>query len=179
MGGYKTLLIYRTAVTISDLTAIFCERYINKKSRTFDQMIQAARSGKQNLSEGSKELSSGGEILLSSTSRSSYTELVEDFEDFLRQKGLPIWEKDDPKVLRIRAFRENIDVPTNLSNLANWTNLDFDNAENFANLMICLCYKQGYLMDQFLRAKQEKFVKEGGFRENLFKKRREFKNKLG
>ncbi|MBI4999551.1 four helix bundle protein [Candidatus Gottesmanbacteria bacterium] len=177
MGGYKTLLIYRTAVTISDLTAIFCERYINKKSRTYDQMIQAARSGKQNLSEGSKELSSGGEILLSSTGRSSYTELIEDFEDFLRQKGLPVWQKDDPRVLRIRAFRENVEVPTNLTNLANWTNLDFENPESFANLMICLCYKQGYLMDQFLRAKQEKFVKEGGFKENLYKKRQEYKNK--
>lgn len=177
MGGYKSLLIYRTAVTISDLTAIFCKRYINKKSRTFDQMIQAARSGKQNLSEGSKELSSGGEILLSSTSRSSYTELIEDFEDFLRQHNLPVWNKSDPRALRIRAFRESVDVPTNLSNLANWTNLDFNNPENFANLMICLCYKQGYLMDQFLRAKQEKFVKEGGFKENLYKKRQEYKNR--
>lgn len=64
-------------------------------------------------------------------------------------------------------------------NLANWTNLDFDNRENFANMMICLCYKQGYLMDQFLRAKQEKFVKEGGFRENQFKKRHEYKSKFG
>ena len=57
------------------------------------------------------------------------------------------------------------------------TNLNFDDPENFANLMICLSYKQGYLLDQFLRAKQEKFIKEGGFRENLFRKRREFKDK--
>lgn len=175
MAGYKSLLIYRTAVTISDLTAIFCQRYINPKSRTYDQMIQASRSGKQNLSEGSKELSSGSEILLNSTSRSSYTELIEDFEDYLRQHNLPVWEKNDPRVLRIRAFKENVDIPTNLSNLANWTNLDFNDAENFANLMVCLCYKQGYLMDQFLRAKQEKFIKEGGFKENLFKKRQEYK----
>ena len=167
MAGYKSLLIYRTAVTISDLTAIFCQRYINPKSRTYDQMIQASRSGKQNLSEGSKELSSGGEILLSSTSRSSYTELIEDFEDYLRQHNLPVWEKNDQRILKIRAIRENVGIPTNLSNLTNWTNLDFNDAENFINLMICLCYKQGYLMDQFLRAKQEKFVKEGGFKENL------------
>jgi len=177
MDGYKTLLIYRLAVTIYDFTVIFCNQYIDKKSRTYDQMIQAARSGKQNIAEGSKELSTSSELVLNSVSRGSYTELAEDFEDFLRQKGLPVWKKDDPRVLRIRTFRESIETPTNLANLSNWTNLDFDNAENFANLMICLCYKQGYLIDQFLRAKQEKFVKEGVFRENLFKKRREFKNK--
>lgn len=178
MGGYKNLLIYRLSVTIYDFTVLFCNRWVNKKSRTHDQMIQAARSGKQNIAEASKELSISSELVLSSVSRSSYTELSEDFEDFLRQKGLPIWKKDDRRALRIRAFRESIETPTNLANLTNWTNLDFNDPENFANLMICLCYKQGYLMDQFLRAKQEKFIKEGGFRENLFKKRREFKTKI-
>jgi len=178
MSGYKNLLVYRLAVTIYDLTVLFCERWIDKKSRTFDQMIQAARSGKQNIAEASKEVSSSSEIVLNSVSRSSYTELSEDFEDFLRQKGLPIWQKDDPRVLCIRAFRESIEKPTNLSNLTNWTNLDFNKPENFANLMICLCFKQGYLMDQFLRSKQKKFIQEGGFRENLFKKRKEFKNKF-
>jgi len=104
MSGYKNLLVYRLAVTIYDLTVLFCERWIDKKSRTFDQMIQAARSGKQNIAEASKEVSSSSEIVLNSVSRSSYTELSEDFEDFLRQKGLPIWQKDDPRVLCIRAF---------------------------------------------------------------------------
>lgn len=178
MGGYKSLLVYRLAVTIYDLTVLFCDRWIDKKSRTYDQMVQAARSGKQNIVEASKELSSSSDLLLNSVSRSSYAELLEDFEDFLRQSGLPIWKKDDSRVIRIRAFKESIETPTNLTNLTNWTNLDFNNPENFANLMISLCYKQGYLLDQLLRSKQEKFVKEGGFRENLFKKRREFKQKL-
>lgn len=175
MGGYKSLLVYRCAVTIFDLTTIFCERYIDKRSRTFDQMIQAARSGKQNIAEGSKEISTSSEMLLNSVSRSSYTELTEDFEDFLRPKGLPIWIKNDPRVLRIRSFKENVDIPTNLSNLSNWTNLDFSNPENYANLMICLCMKQGFLMDQFLRAREKRFIKEGGFKENLYKKRADFK----
>lgn len=174
MSGYKDLLIYRLSVTIYDFTVIFCNRYIDKKSRTHDQMVQAGRSGKQNIAEASKELSSGSDILLNSVSRSSYTELLEDYEDFLRQRNLLVWEKDDPRVLRIRSFKENIDTYTNLSNLSNWTNLDFNNPENFANMMICLCYKQGYLMDQFLRSKEKKFITEGGFRENLFKKRREY-----
>ncbi len=175
MGGYKGLLVYRLAVTISDFTIIFCDRWIDRKSRTHDQMVQSARSGKQNIAEASKELSSSSDILLSSVSRSSYTELAEDFEDFLRQRNLPLWVKDDPRILKIRAFRESIDTPTNLANLTNWTNLDFNNPENFANMMVCLCYKQGYLMDRFIVVKKDKFVKEGGFRENLFKKRREYK----
>lgn len=175
MSGYKSLLIYRTAVTIFDFTTIFCERWIDKKSRTFDQMIQAGRSGKQNIVEASKELSSSSDLLLSSVSRSSYAELGEDYEDFLRQKGLSIWDKNDPRILKIRNFRESVDTPTNLTNLSNWANLDFVNAENFANMMLCLCHKQGYLMDQFLRAKQEKFIKEGGFKESLYKKRMDFK----
>lgn len=181
MGGYKNLLVYRCAATIFDLNAMFCERFLSepKHRRTVEQMHHAARSGKQNIAEGSKELSSASDLTLNSVSRSSYTELAEDYEDFLRLRGLPIWSKTDPRVLRIRAFRESVGVPTNLTNLANWTNLDFSNPENFANLMLTLCLKQGYLMDQFLRSKEQKFVSEGGFRENLFKKRRDYKNKLG
>ncbi len=174
MGGYKSLLIYRLSVTIYDFTIIFCNRWIDRKSRTYDQMIQAGRSGKQNIAEASKELSNSSDMVLNSVSRSSYTELIEDYEDFLRQRNLPIWKKEDPRVLRIRSFKESIEIPTNLTNLSNWTKLDFDNPEDFANMMICLCYKQGYLMDKFLRSKEEKFIKEGGFRENLFKKRREY-----
>ncbi|MBI2611482.1 four helix bundle protein [Candidatus Gottesmanbacteria bacterium] len=175
MGGYKNLLVYRLSVTIYDLTTIFCNRWIDRKSRTHDQMIQAARSGKQNIAEASKELSTSSDMILTSVARSSYTELAEDYEDFLRQRNLPIWSKYDPRVLRIRSFRESIDIPTNLTYLSNWTNLDFKSPENLANLMLSLCYKQGYILDQFIRAKQEKFVKVGGFRENLFKKRREYK----
>jgi len=178
MGGYKNLLIYRLARTIFDFNFIFIERWIDKKGRTYDQMYQAARSGKQNIAEGSKEISSSSELLLNSVSRSSYTELIEDYEDFLRQRKLPVWKKEDPRVLRIRTFQEKTDKDTNLTDLASWTQLDLNIPENFANMMICLCYKQGYLIDQFLRSKQEKFVKEGGFRENLFRKRREFQKRL-
>ena len=124
MGGYKTLLVYRTAVTIFDINAIFAESFLvdSKHRRTVEQMHHAARSGKQNIAEGSKELSNASEMMLGSVSRSSYTELGEDYEDFLRLRGLPIWDKNDPRVMRIRAFRESVEVPTNLSNLANWGN---------------------------------------------------------
>ncbi|PIS13984.1 four helix bundle protein [Candidatus Shapirobacteria bacterium CG09_land_8_20_14_0_10_47_13] len=178
MAGYKDLLVYRLAVTIFDLTDLFCRRWIEKRSRTFDQMVQASRSGKQNIAEASKEISSSSQILLNSTSRASYTELGEDFEDFLRQRNLPIWSKNDPRILKIRVFRESVESPTNLANLTSWTNLNFENQENFANLMLCLCFKQGYLMDQLLRSLEGKFVKEGGFRENLFRKRREYRQQI-
>jgi len=178
MAGYKDLLVYRLAVTIFDLTDLFCRRWIEKRSRTFDQMVQASRSGKQNIAEVSKEISSSSQILLNSTSRASYTELGEDFEDFLRQRNLPIWSKNDPRILKIRVFRESVESPTNLANLTSWTNLNFENQENFANLMLCLCFKQGYLMDQLLRSLEGKFVKEGGFRENLFRKRREYRQQI-
>ncbi len=178
MGGYKSLLVYRLAVTIFDFTVVFCNKFLSnyKYKRTVEQMTQAGRSGKQNIVEGSKELSNASDITLNSVSRSSYAELREDFEDFLRQRGLSIWDRSDPRVLKIRNFKEYVHKETTLADLSKWTNLDFNNGENFANLMICLCYKQEYLMDNLLRAKQEKFVKEGGFRENLFRKRRE--NKL-
>jgi len=177
MGGYKNLLIYRLAVTIFDFTNVFCDRFLFdlKYKRTVEQMVQAARSGKQNIVEASKELSTSSDILLNSVSRSSYSELQEDYEDFLRLRNLPVWGKSDPRVLRIRSFRESIERPTNLTNLSNWTNLDFSNSGNFANLMICLCFKQEYLMDQLLRSKEQKFLKEGGFREKLFRKRQEYK----
>lgn len=174
MGGYKSLLVYRLAVTIFDLTVVFCEKFLShpKFRRTVEQMTQAGRSGKQNIVEGSKELSTASDLTLNSVSRSSYAELREDFEDYLRQRGLPIWGKDDLRALKIRTFKEQTDKETTLADLSKWTNLDFNDPENFANLMICLCYKQEYLMDKLLRSKEEKFVKEGGFRENLFKKRK-------
>ena len=175
-GGYQNLLVYQLATTIFDLTAIFCEKYIDKRSRTHDQMIQAARSGKQNIAEGSLEKSLKGYIKLIGVSRGSFGELLEDFKDFLRQKGLLIWSKDDPRVVEIRAIRES----PNLANLANWANSPYgkylDKPEDFANLMIVLIYKENYLLDQLSRSLENKFVNEGGYTENLFKKRLEQRN---
>lgn len=179
MGGYESLLVYRLAVTIDDGTLLFCQKFLSNYSdkRTVEQMIQASRSGKQNIVEGSLEKSCEGNIKLTGVSRASYGELLEDYKDFLRRGKLPLWAKDAPRVLKIRAFRETIGKETNLTNLANWTNLDLNDSEVFANLMICLIYKETYLLDQLLRAQEEKFIKEGGFRENLFKKRREYLDK--
>jgi four helix bundle suffix protein len=173
-GGYKSLIVYWLALDIFDLTSIFCKSYVDKKSRTLDQMIQAARSGKQNIVEGSLEPSVESNLKLTGVARASYGELLEDYKDFLRQRGLFVWTKDDARVLQIRRMRI---VPHE----SNWTNVTYGsyltNGESFANLMITLCFKEGYLLDKLTQAIQNKFVKEGGFRENLFKKRIEYKNK--
>ncbi|MDO9028378.1 MAG: four helix bundle suffix domain-containing protein [Candidatus Roizmanbacteria bacterium] len=176
-GGYQSLIVYWLAIEIYDLTAIFCQYYIDKKSRTYDQMVQAARSGKQNIVEGSLEPSVESNIKLTGVARASYGELLEDFKDFLRQRKLPIWIKDDPRVLKIRQMR----ISTYKSNKSNESNLTYGsyltNGESFANLMITLCFKEGYLLDRLVQAQQDKFVKEGGFREKLFKKRIDYKNR--
>jgi four helix bundle suffix protein len=170
-GGYQSLIVYWLAVDIYDLTTIFCNRYIDRKSRTNDQMVQAARSGKQNIVEGSLEPSVESNIKLTGVARASYGELLEDYKDFLRQKGLSIWIKDDSRVLEIRRMR----ITPHESNWSYESHLK--TPESFANLMITLCFKEGYLLDRLVQAQQNKFVKEGGFREKLFKKRINYKNR--
>ena len=140
--GYEKLIVYWLATTIYDLTVVFCNRYIDKKSRTHDQMVQAARSGKQNIVE------------LTGVARNSFSELLEDYKDYLRQHDLPLWNKDDPRVCEIRFTND---------------------PQSFCNLLITLCSKEGYLLDRLLAANEQKFIKEGGFKENLFKKRMEFR----
>jgi four helix bundle suffix protein len=181
-GGYKSLIVYQQAVLIQDLNTEFCQKYLadNGKGiptrRTVDQMTQAARSGKQNIVEGSLEKSLKMNINLTGVSRASFGELKEDYEDFLRSRNLPIWDKNDPRVLEIRALR----VSTNLTNESNKSNLSnlANTPERFANLMITLISKETYLLDQMLRSLEKKFINEGGYSENLFRKRLEQRKKI-
>ena len=170
-GGYENLLVYQQAVVISDLTVVFCERFLGefKYRRTVEQMVQAARSGKQNIVEGSLEKSMEGNIKLTGIARASYGELLEDYKDFLRQRGLALWSKDDSRVLKIRSYKTYMSHKPYTSYL--------QNPEDFANLMVTLCFTEGYLLDRLLYAQEQKFIKEGGFRENLFRKRQEFRRK--
>lgn len=173
-GGYESLVVFWLATTIYDFTDEFCRRFISSFRQT-EQMTQAARSGKQNIAEGSKEQSIESNLKLTGVSRASYTELMEDYRDYLRKLELPIWEKEDPRVLEIRAQRE---FP-NKSYKSYTTYMSYtDTPERFANLLITLCFKEGYLLDQLLKAIEEKFIREGGIRENLLKKRLEYRNKV-
>lgn len=172
--GYKNLLVYRLATIIFDLTIEFCALFIQKTSRTFDQIVQAVRSGKQNIVEGSLEKSLKSYIKLVGVARASFEELLEDLKDFLRTKKLMLWDKNDPRVKEIRSIRIS-----NSSNLANSPNLTKWTAspESFANLLITLIHLETYLLDQLLRSLEKKFVTEGGYTENLFRKRIEYRNK--
>lgn len=185
-GGYKNLIVYQQAVIVYDLTLQFCQKHLLDfgtgipTRRTVDQMLQAARSGKQNIVEGSLEKSLKMNIKLTGVSRASFGELKEDFEDFLRARNLPIWDKNDPRVLEIRALRVSTNLTnesnksnSHLSNLSNWANTP----ERFANLMVTLISKENYLLDQMVRSLEQKFVNEGGYSENLFNKRVEKRRK--
>ncbi|MBI4120417.1 MAG: four helix bundle protein [Parcubacteria group bacterium] len=173
--SYKELKSYQQATIIYDYTVEFCNLYVNKsyKSnesnrsyRTTDQMVQAGRSGKQNIVEGSTERTSQkSELKLLGVARASLQELLEDFEDFLRQRGLPQWGKEHAKAREVRALAYK-------TNRSHWTYKSYlEDPETAANAAICLIHQANYLLDKQIAALEEKFVKEGGYTEKLFKKR--------
>lgn len=164
-GGYKTLPFFKQAEIIYDFTVEFVKRYIDYKSRTKDQMEQAARSGKQNIAEGYLQKSLEGRIKLLGVARGSLEELLNDFQDFLRQRGLKLWEKDSPEARKVRSL-----VYNNYNSYNDYKNY-IEDPEAAANAAVCLINQTNRLLDQKLRWLEEKFVNEGGFRENLFKKR--------
>lgn len=165
--GYKSLPFFKQAEIISDFTAEFVKRYIDPKSRTKDQMEQAARSGKQNIAEGYLQKSLEGRIKLLGVARGSLEELLNDYQDYSRQKGLPVWEKDSAKAKAVRS------LVYNRYNDYNCYKNYIASPEEAANCMVCLINQTNQLLDQKLRWLEEKFIQEGGFRENLFRKRME------
>lgn len=167
---HKYLLTYRFAEIVNDLNVEFCNIFVNKYSRTNDQMIQAGRSGKQNIVEGvgQSRISKKGEIKLLGVAEASIEELTADYEDFLRQKKLSIWDKNDP---RIRRFR-NLGMESTKTYPPKSIKLP-DSAEETANLLLTLCHQLTFLLDKQINSLEKKFVEEGGFSENLLRKRLE------
>lgn len=168
LAKYKYLLTYRYAEIVHDLTAEFCQQHISKFSRTHDQMIQAARSGKQNIVEGvgQSQTSKKGEIKLLGVAKASIEELITDYEDFLRQRKLSIWPKTDS---RIRAYR-NLGIAATKPESPRILMLPRSPIET-ANLLLTLCHQLTYLLSRQIVALEEKFVRGGGFTENLLRKR--------
>src|SRR3989344_6987242 len=164
-GGYKSLPFYKQSEIILDFTIEFVKLYIEKYSRTADQRIQAARSGKQNIPEGYLQRSLRGRIKLLGVSRGSLEELLNDYMDFLRQKGLPLWDKDSPKAKAVRKLIYN--------SYNSYKNYKYyiRTAESAANAMVCLINQTNRLIDQKIRWLEEQFARDGGYTENLFKKR--------
>lgn len=165
--GYKTLPFFVQSEIVYDFTVDFCSRYI-KSPRTREQMIQAGRSGKQNIAEGYLQKSLEGRLKLLGVARGSLEELLNDYLDFLRQKRLLLWDKNSPDSLDCRAKVYKI---YNNYNDYNLYKPYLEDPSSAANAMVCLINQTNRLLDQKLRWVEEKFVKEGGFRENLFKKR--------
>jgi four helix bundle suffix protein len=168
-GGYRDLKSYQMAEIVFDATTAFCDRFIDRRSRTHDQMVQAARSGKQNIAEGSvaSGTSKKTELKLVGVARASLEELLIDFQDFLRQKGLPVWGKDhsQSKEVRALAYRSDRSYSTYRSYF------EKAEAETAANAAICLIHQTNYLLDRQLLALEKGFVEEGGFTERLYRVR--------
>lgn len=136
-------------------------------------MEQAGRSSKQNIAEGYTMASLESYIKLLGVSKGSFKELASDFEDFLRQRNFKIWDKNDPRIRVFRDFRA-VWVSPNIPNTPNLPN----NPEEAANMLLTFCQMETFLLNKQIQALTEKFIKEGGFRENLFQKRLIQKNQL-
>ncbi len=170
--GYKNLSFFKQTEIIYDFTAEFCNRYIEKTSRTKDQMVQAARSGKQNIAEGYLEKSLKGKIKLLGVARASLEELLQDYQDFLRQRNLSVWNINSPESRACRAL-----VYKTYKHYNDYKNY-INSPENAANAMLCLINQTNMLLDKKIRNFEKEFVEKGGYTENLFKKRVEYRKRF-
>ena len=170
-GGYQNLKSYQMAEIVYDAATAFCNRFIDRRSRTHDQMVQAARSGKQNIAEGS--MASGTsrktELKLVGVARASLEELLLDCKDYLRQHGHELWSKDNLQAKNIRKLA----YASDRSYKTYTTYIEQQGPEIAANTLVCLIHQTNYLLDQQLRQLEERFLSEGGFTERLYQKRRE------
>jgi four helix bundle suffix protein len=168
-GNYRGLLSYQKAEVIYDITYRFCRRFLTKGDRTSDQMVQAARSGKQNIAEGSKAAvtSSETEIKLTNVARASLEELLTDYQDFLRVRDLRLWDKDSKEARFVRALGRR----ANATYEAYREFCDTRPAEVVANIAICLIHQANYLLDQHIRRLETEFVRDGGIRERMTRAR--------
>jgi four helix bundle suffix protein len=164
-GGYKKLLSFRKAEIVYDATVYFCDRFIDKRSRTHDQMVQAARSGKQNIIEGSmaSATSKEMEIKLTNVARASLEELLTDYRDFLRVRGLQEWPSDHAYTVRLRELNRVPDA----SYATFRKGIENTDAAISANVIIGLIRVTSYLLDRQIRYLEQAFVKEGGLRERM------------
>jgi four helix bundle suffix protein len=193
-GGYQKLLSFQKAEIVYDGTVRFCDRFLDKRDRTRDQMVQAARSGKQNIVEGSMAsgTSKETEIKLTNVARASLEELLTDYRDFLRAHGHAEWPKDSREALYVRKLSSGKITVKNETNGTDGTHASptshashsppvsyetfrpfFDSRppEILANILICLIHQTNYLLDQQLRSLEKAFVEQGGLRERMTRAR--------
>jgi four helix bundle suffix protein len=163
-GGFEDLQSYKKTLIIFLATYYLVQRWVRMGSRTRDQMEQSARSGKQNIVEGSlaSATSKQTEIHLTNVARASLGELLEDYKDFLRLRGLPIWDKDEPRMLALRKLGTDEATYETYG-----TYVQSDDPEIVGNVMVCLCNQACFLLDQQIRQLEQAFLKEGGTRERM------------
>lgn len=176
-GGYRDLHSFQVTTVIYDATVSFCERFVDGRSRLRDQMVQAARSGRQNIAEGSRAsaTSSQTELRLINVARASLDELLLDYEDYLRQHGQAQWTKDSPEALAVRQVGQRQADRVNRADRTEQTDqaelyrpwLSHGDPAVVANAMICLIHQANYLLDQQVRALERQFVTAGGYTEQL------------
>ena len=164
-GGYKKLIVYRKSDIVYEGTVLFCRRFFpSRGDRTVDQMIQAARSCKQNIAEGSAAsgTSKETELKLTNVARATLDELMEDYRDYLKSHGLREWLADGEKALAARDFaKSHVDWP-------DWKEIfETRPAETFANLMLTLCNQTSYLLGRMIERQEADFRKYGGVRERM------------
>ena len=174
-GNYAELLSFQKAEIVYDITFRFCHKFLSKGDRTVDQMIQAARSGKKNILEGSKAslTSKEMEIKLTNVARASLEELLDDYRDYLRARDLPVWEKNSKEAQYVRqlgrkspqsyeTYREFVETRT---------------PDVIANIALCLVHQTNYLLDQQIRRLEKDFIKEDGLRERMTRARLQERNR--
>lgn len=173
-GDYQTLLSYQKAEVVYDITFRFAHKFLSKGDRTIDQMIQSARSGKQNILEGSKAgtTSKETEIKLTNVARASLEELLADYRDYLRVRDLPLWDKDSKEALFVRELGRK--VPQTFEVYREF--VETRPAEVIANIAICLIHQTNYLLDQQLKTLEKEFLEQGGLRERMTRARLNYRD---
>ncbi len=191
-GGFRKLRSFQCAQLVYDGTVIFCSRFVDKYSRTNDQMVQAARSGVQNIAEGSlaSATSKKTELKLTGVARASLGELLLDYEDYLRQRQLPQWDKNSPEALKVRQLWKNQPALETQSNRLSEKSDTSDQsacsnkyrfselpADILANTLICLINQASYLLWQQMKTLEKDFLTNGGFTERMYKARSNYRGK--
>lgn len=172
-GHYRQLRVYGVTEMIYDITYFFTQHYLQKGDRTVDQMVQAARSGKQNIAEGNQAAatSSETEIKLTNVAKASLEELLDDYEDYLRVRKLEQWNKLHPRYARMREYARSEKIREEYAE-----KIPKMNDEEIANLCITLIHQAIYMLHRLLETMQDRFVKEGGIKERMFQSRVDYRS---
>lgn len=175
-NNYRTLKAFQKAECVYDVTYYFANKFLSKGDRTIDQMVQAARSGKQNLAEGnidgvtSKEM----EIKLTNVNRASLHELLLDYEDYLRVRGLEQWLYDDPRCVQTRAFcKKHLDSAVYRDKIKDRSD------ETIANIAITLIHQCDVLIRGLIEWQKRNFLENGGIKEEMYRARKAYRDNNG